>query len=418
MPANLSNLPIMRPGVIRSPGSTTSRGCTTPWRLTGGRTAPPSWMNSHPVSARSSAVTRAIRYAMRVWDVIKAHAPNRQLCTMSCGMPEEIAHHLHDQWVHIRRGLKAIDLPDDGLDDEMEIEFIDARRRQRQLMPKIELGRREGEEKNPTSDPPPTGPKTEQPVSQENLDPSPSDFPLPRLPELDDNLYAIHVSQELQENSPDQTPPVSAIVIQQVRTDRQRSFSAFKILEQSLEKGCDVKAAFLNRAAELEKRMFEDFCSFVSQNPQIVWLHWAMRQPRFGFEVLAQRARLHGIEPAGIPPMKEFNLCSYLKRRYGEEFVPHHRLENLIKINGYWGDEILDKDAAKEAWQNGEYHKLLNSLGGKVDAIADLFLRTRQGTLRTGRKNSTHATRMTAQTPLSQSTKVLFPVERCSHLAN
>lgn len=205
-------------------------------------------------------------------------------------------------------------------------------------------------------------------------------LPLPELPVLDSRLYAIHYSQELQANCPAQTPPVGAIIVQHVFTEQQHTFSAFHIAERL---GI-APADFLTRLPELEKQLLEEFFGFVGKNTNAVWMHWAMRQARFGFEVLAQRARLHGLTPAEIPIGQRFDLSGYLKQRFGEDFAPHPRLLNAIKANGLGGLDLLDEQAAAAAWAGGQYTHLTVSLAVKVDAIADLFRRVCSGTFRTG----------------------------------
>lgn len=200
------------------------------------------------------------------------------------------------------------------------------------------------------------------------------------LPELTANLLAVHYSQELQANSPAQTPPVSAVVVQNVLTGEQVAFAAFRVAERlGLGQG-----EWSSRFAELERQVLSDFYDFVARHPDAVWLHWAMRQPRFGFEVLAQRALLRGLSPVDIPPHRKFDLSSHLKRAYGEEFAPHPRLPNAMRRNGLGGPELLDEDAAKAAWARGEHARLLVSLSCKVDAIADLYERVRAGTFEAG----------------------------------
>src|SRR4029450_7296286 len=95
--------------------------------------------------------------------------------------------------------------------------------------------------------------------------------------------------------------------------------------------------------------MLADFFHFVARTPDTCWLHWAMRQPRFGFEVLAQRARGHGLDPAEIPLHRRFDLSSYLKRQFGDDYVPHPRFWNALERNGLLGPELLNEAAAAGA---------------------------------------------------------------------
>lgn len=202
---------------------------------------------------------------------------------------------------------------------------------------------------------------------------------LPALPPLDSHLYAIHYSQELQANSPAQTPPVSAIVVQQVLSGQQQTFAAFQVAERRGISPTD----FLTHLPELEKPLLKNFFAFVAQTPDALWLHWGMRNSRFGFEVLAQRARLHSIVPVDIPWQRRFDLSSYLKRRFGDDYVPHPRFWNALKRNGLRHPDLLNEPAAAAAWARGEYARLIVSLSCKVDGIVNLFERARKKTFQT-----------------------------------
>jgi hypothetical protein len=202
---------------------------------------------------------------------------------------------------------------------------------------------------------------------------------LPPLPERDGRLYAIHYSGELGQNSPAETPPVSAIVVQQLLTDEQHTFAAFRIAEQ---RGI-AAFEFLTRFPELEKQMLRDFYEFVAAHPQVVWLNWNMRSLRFGFEVLAQRAHRHGVKPVEIPLERRFNVAGYLKGLFGDQYAPNPRLWHAIHQNGVNGLGLLNDFQAAAAWQKGEYAAILQSLSCKVEAIARLFDRVRLGTFQT-----------------------------------
>jgi hypothetical protein len=201
---------------------------------------------------------------------------------------------------------------------------------------------------------------------------------LPPLPPLDENLHGVHYSSALQRDCGDQTPPVSAISVKHPWTGRQVTFSAFTIAEAS---GIP-RAQFLDRLPELERELLRQFYQFVAAHPEAVWVHWGMCRVRFGFEALAQRAQFHGLEPVEIPPDRRFDLSSYLKLLYGDDYVPHERLWNAIRLNLGADPHLLDKDAAAAAWARGDYGALVGSLEAKVGSITSLFDRVRRGTFK------------------------------------
>lgn len=211
------------------------------------------------------------------------------------------------------------------------------------------------------------------------LPPPPATVPLLPLPPFDERLYAIHYSSELNANCPNQTPPVSAIVVQHVLTEQQDSFAVHLVAE---ERGIPP-AEIPDSLPMLEEIVLIQFNSFVEGLPCANWLHWAMRQQRFGFAVLEQRSRVHELYPVTIPADRRYDLSTYLKHCYGDNYVPHPRFPEALRANGLLGPEILSEEAAQAAWRNGEYNLLVTSLASKVDGIADLYRRVLNGTFKT-----------------------------------
>src|SRR5262249_34047985 len=123
--------------------------------------------------------------------------------------------------------------------------------------------------------------------------------------------------------------------------------------------------------------------AFTAGLPRANWLHWGMRSACFGFEVLSQRARRHGLDPVEIPLARRFDLANYLKRAYGRDYAPHPRLWHASRRNGAAGLGLLSEAEAAEAWAAGHHAALLRSLSLKVHAIARLYELVREGTFQT-----------------------------------
>jgi hypothetical protein len=208
--------------------------------------------------------------------------------------------------------------------------------------------------------------------------PEPTPVGLPPIPPVDENLHILHCSSALQCDCTDQTPPVSAIVVEHPWTGRQTTFAAFTIAESS---GIHP-AEFLTRLPDLERELLQRFFEFAAERPQAVWAHWGMRGAMFGFDALTIRARVLGLEPVEIPPDRRFDLSSYLKLRYGDGYAPHPRLWNVIRSNLGAVPYLLDETAAAAAWHRAEFAALVRSLGVKVASIANLLDRTRRGTFK------------------------------------
>src|SRR5205807_1731152 len=113
----------------------------------------------------------------------------------------------------------------------------------------------------------------------------------------------------------------------------------------------------------------KQFFGFVREEGEAGYVHWNMRGPNFGFDVLAQRARRYGVEVADIPAWRRLDLANHLKVCYGDDYVPHPRLLNALRANGLLGPEVLTKEAAATAWARREHNRLIDSLSSKVDGI-------------------------------------------------
>src|SRR5262249_2838912 len=130
--------------------------------------------------------------------------------------------------------------------------------------------------------------------------------------------------------------------------------------------------------------LLSDFFDFVRAQPEIKFVHWAMRSHNFGFNVLRQRASMHGLIPVEIAETRCFDLATYLKRKFGDDYVPHQRLTNLIRLNYPDALDVLDPDQSRAAWERGDLSALLQSLSAKVSCIAKFYDHVCRGTLRCG----------------------------------
>jgi hypothetical protein len=197
-----------------------------------------------------------------------------------------------------------------------------------------------------------------------------------RLPR-EEGLYSIHYSSDLP--TADGGPRrLFAIAVQNVATENQHMFSMLKIAKR-LGRPPD---RLLDRPDELEQALLKDFASFLRGHRHSFWMHWGMRTAEYGFDVILQRVQAHRIKLPELPEQQRFDLAGYLKRRHGPSYAPHPRLVNAAKLNGCWAPTFLSNEESAAAWKNGEYGRVQQSLADKVDVIADLYRREKDGTFR------------------------------------
>jgi hypothetical protein len=196
------------------------------------------------------------------------------------------------------------------------------------------------------------------------------------VPAAGPHVHVIHYSSAIARDCPSGFPPISAVVVENVQTGVQRTFSAFQRSQLS---GVPIPD-FVARHHEFEGPTLAEFYAFVAERPDAVWVHFGMRGTVFGFDVIEARARLAGVTPQDIPFGNRFDLSYYLKRTHGDDYVPHPRLWHAITVNLGNVPNLLDDSGAADAWRDGRYAAVVWSLASKVGAIANLYRRVLLGT--------------------------------------
>src|SRR4051812_34514538 len=78
------------------------------------------------------------------------------------------------------------------------------------------------------------------------------------------------------------SPRITSIAIRNLEAAQVDSFSIHQIAERQ---GCaltDMEAHY----NECERAMLEDFYIFVHNHPNVMWLHWRMRDANYGFQAI------------------------------------------------------------------------------------------------------------------------------------
>jgi hypothetical protein len=194
-------------------------------------------------------------------------------------------------------------------------------------------------------------------------------------------LLAIHYSCELFKDCTQHTPTISAIVVRDVTSGESHSFAAYLVAERLGISRDDL----LDQFPTLEKELLRDFYAFVATRRDAIWLHWKLREARFGFQALAQRFAAHGGKPLVVPSDHQIHLAHLLKQKYGEDYIAHPRLPTLIRRNRLNDRGLLsDADSAK-AWESKNWSALAASAQRKVECIVRLYELFRAGELRTNK---------------------------------
>jgi hypothetical protein len=83
---------------------------------------------------------------------------------------------------------------------------------------------------------------------------------------------------------------------------------------------------------ELERSMLEKFFHFIAEHKGMTFLHWNMRDHKYGFAALEHRYEVLGGSPYVLPDHHKHDLSISLMNIYGSDYLPRPHFENLAKL--------------------------------------------------------------------------------------
>lgn len=206
---------------------------------------------------------------------------------------------------------------------------------------------------------------------------------LNELQRNEESSVAIHYSCESFYDRPDgSSPRITSIAIRNLATEQTRSFSIHLVAERN---GVAL-SEIANHYDKLEKQMLDEYFEYVRLHQQYRWIHWVMRDVKYGFPAIEHRYQVLGGQPTAIEDSRKFNLASILVDLYGSSYVEHPRLLNVMRLNAISEMDFLDGTAEANAFTDGEFVKLHQSTLRKVDNLVAIYERTVRGELKTKAK--------------------------------
>lgn len=195
-----------------------------------------------------------------------------------------------------------------------------------------------------------------------------------------EHALVVHYSCESFSERPEgRSPRVTSIAVRYLDSGKTVSFSIHQVAER-------MKVAYDtigDHYDELEKTMLAEFYEFASKHQSFRWLHWNMRDVKFGFPALEHRFKVLGGTPVSIPDERQADLSRLFVAIYGVGYIGHPRLENLLKLNNISFLSFLTGQQEAESFDKKKYFKLHESTLRKVDNLANLAERAANGTMRT-----------------------------------
>lgn len=130
---------------------------------------------------------------------------------------------------------------------------------------------------------------------------------------------------------------------------------------------------------ELEKKLLNDFLLFMKKHSTSTFIHWNMRDSKFGFQAIFNRLKILQNNHIEIPEFNKIDLAKLLVENYGDSQIPHGekgRLFELSTLNNITTKDFLLGGEEAEAIRCQNYIKARNSTLRKVTCIADIFTKT------------------------------------------
>ncbi len=175
------------------------------------------------------------------------------------------------------------------------------------------------------------------------------------------------------------TPRTTSIAVRNLKSGQTMSFSIHKIAEQE-----QISFERIDEEYDkLEKRMLTEYFDFVKTNNHANWIHWNMRDINYGFAAIEHRFRVLKKEPIIIYEDKKFDLSRALTDIYGPDYIDHPRLQNIIFKNKITHKDLLSGKAEADAFKMKNFVPLHRSTLRKVEAIAIIFERTINESIKT-----------------------------------
>ncbi|MEE3715714.1 hypothetical protein V2H45_03020 [Tumidithrix elongata RA019] len=220
-----------------------------------------------------------------------------------------------------------------------------------------------------------------------------------------EQVIVIHYSCESFYDRPDgSSPRITSIAVRNLESGQTTSFSIHQVAER---KGYSA-SALEQHYNELEKLMLDEFYAYVRLHGSHFWLHWNMRDINYGFPAIAHRYKVLQGDPEEINESKLVDLSRLLIAIYGDNYIPHTRLSNLIDKNSISNKDFLNGKDEAEAFDKKQYVKLHQSTLRKVDVLSSIIERTADGSLKTNsKKRDLYGNYFTALTELIKENPII-----------
>lgn len=185
------------------------------------------------------------------------------------------------------------------------------------------------------------------------------------------DYVVIHYSCESFDNTTSYTPRVLCITVRGLADSVTSSFGINLAAEEAGIKPENIRQNY----DLLEGMLLKDFYLYLEKNIGKTFLHWRMRDNKYGFEAIRKRCECLKIFPDSdygvFDNIKQKDMAEIFKKVYGRGYIKDPKLINIFKKN-----KLSEKDALsaeKSMVEENNYQSLNAALLRKVDNLATVI---------------------------------------------
>jgi hypothetical protein len=194
------------------------------------------------------------------------------------------------------------------------------------------------------------------------------------------NVLIVHYSCEsFDDVTEGKTPRITSIALRYLKNTQTKSFSIHLVAEQNKILLDQIESKY----DKLEKQMLDQFYEFVKEHTNDRWVHWNMRDVKFGFEAIEQRYRVLGGTPVSLNDDKKIDLAKILIDKYTDQYIGHPRLTKLLEKNSISMRNVLPGREEAIAVKEKKYFEIHQSTLSKVDKFIQILNKTVENNLKT-----------------------------------
>jgi hypothetical protein len=176
-------------------------------------------------------------------------------------------------------------------------------------------------------------------------------------------------------------PRITSIAIRNLGTRQTQSFS---ILHEAQASNTPLEPADTATLDRIERKMLDKFFKFVAERRNHFWLHWNMRDNKYGFSALEHRHQTLGGKPVAILDNAKVDLASLMFDLYGARYAAGpSRLANVAKRNKLTLTDYLDGAEQAKALAAGNFAVAHKSILRNVDLISTIAVLAHSRKLKT-----------------------------------